>query len=557
MTTMVKGLIISILSTFFICFSSFAKAQEMYFGDGEGRMTGVKDCTVKTDAEYVVLSWRSSKIFAAPYVVVVKSEYETLDSVVTDVPAYMVDAKLLSDGVVSVYSSSSNRRSYVHVMYVGSRVNVVAVLLIIIGILVVLCIWLMRRKARRIVRVKSVKEDEPVARKTQKYESATVLFSDIQGFTRIAEHMNPEQLVDELDKYFIYFDELVDRYDVEKIKTIGDAYMCAGGVPDVDSANPVEVALVGLGMIDYVKNRQNSASGFWNMRVGIHTGPLVSASLGNKKKVFDIWGDSVNTASRMESSGVPGEVNVSGDTYAKISDFFECEYRGKMPVKYKGEIDMYFVKRLKPEYAESGSVCKPNKLLCMRIQQMKVDDMLTTMVLRLNGGMQHELAERLESLWVDCEMLCRMEVLDARDVMFCKLLMMSLFLSGECPKEYHYEKSGLATKMKRIRFDDEEIEQFMRVLTKMEQGKRPTSHVEEVVMDVLNMVYSKKDAYRQLKQSLDCALRNGRKSSVHDWYRSQMHVMNGFAYYTNSAREVAEVPISDQKEILEQIIRQK
>ena len=239
--------------------------------------------------------------------------------------------------------------------------------------LLVLVIIMLLVKLRRYLRQSHAKNllERASEKHTKKYECSTVLFADIQGFTKIAEHMNPDQLVDELDRYFIFFDELVERFGVEKIKTIGDEYMCEGGVTETDSANPIEVALVGLGMINYVKERRAIDSGFWNIRVGLNTGPVISGNLGYKKKVFDIWGDSVNTASRMESSSEPGEVNVSDNTYQKIRDYFDCEHRGRMPVKYKGEIDMYFVKRLKPEYAEPGSIYKPNEALKLKMQSLK------------------------------------------------------------------------------------------------------------------------------------------------------------------------------------------
>jgi class 3 adenylate cyclase len=180
-----------------------------------------------------------------------------------------------------------------------------------------------------------------------KYNFVTVLFSDIQGFTKIAEEMNPEILIDELDKFFFHFDSVVEKFGIEKIKTIGDAYMCAGGIPERNRTNPVEVILAALEMQQYMfklkKASEIAGMKFWDIRIGIHTGTVVAGVVGQKKLSYDIWGDTVNTASRMESSGDAGKINISGTTYEFVKDFFICEYRGKMPVKYKGELDMYFV----------------------------------------------------------------------------------------------------------------------------------------------------------------------------------------------------------------------
>ena len=137
-----------------------------------------------------------------------------------------------------------------------------------------------------------------------KYNFVTVLFSDIQGFTKIAEEMNPEVLIDELDKFFFYFDSVVEKYGIEKIKTIGDAYMCAGGIPEKNRTNPVEVILAALEMKVFMNKLKETSEiegmKYWDIRIGIHTGTVVAGVVGHKKLSYDIWGDTVNTASRME-----------------------------------------------------------------------------------------------------------------------------------------------------------------------------------------------------------------------------------------------------------------
>lgn len=209
-----------------------------------------------------------------------------------------------------------------------------------------------------------------------KYNFVTVLFSDIQGFTKIAEEMNPEVLIDELDKFFFYFDSVVEKYGIEKIKTIGDAYMCAGGIPEKNRTNPVEVILAALEMKSYMTRLKESSEiegmKFWDIRIGIHTGTVVAGVVGQKKLSYDIWGDTVNTASRMESSGEAGKINISGTTYEFVKEFFTCEYRGKMPVKYKGELEMYFVNGIVPELSdETGG---PNRKFIVRMQMIKLQD---------------------------------------------------------------------------------------------------------------------------------------------------------------------------------------
>jgi class 3 adenylate cyclase len=153
------------------------------------------------------------------------------------------------------------------------------------------------------------------------------------------------------------FDEVMDKYGIEKIKTIGDAYMAAGGIPTRTVTNPLSVVAAGLEMIACLQNlnHEKEARGekAWQLRLGIHTGSVISGVVGKNKFAFDIWGDAVNTAARMESSGEVMKVNVSGSTYELIKDHFECSPRGKIKAKNKGEIEMYFVDRLRPEYSET------------------------------------------------------------------------------------------------------------------------------------------------------------------------------------------------------------
>ena len=183
--------------------------------------------------------------------------------------------------------------------------------------------------------------------KARSYELVTVLFADIKDFTKIGESLSPEELVAEIDFYFRNFDSILTRYEIEKIKTIGDAYLCAGGLPNPNTSNPVDVVRAALEMQEFVQTmkeeRLASGSPFFEIRIGIHSGPVVAGIVGHKKFAYDIWGDTVNTASRMESCSEVGKVNVSGTTYELIKDQFACTHRGKLEAKNKGEIDMYFV----------------------------------------------------------------------------------------------------------------------------------------------------------------------------------------------------------------------
>lgn len=185
--------------------------------------------------------------------------------------------------------------------------------------------------------------------KTKYYNQATVLFTDFKNFSQISKEMTPERLVKDLDYCFKHFDRICEKYGLEKIKTIGDAYMCAGGLPKPKRGHVYDVIAAAMEMQDFLMNwRLEKAAKkeiFFEARLGIHTGPIIAGVVGSKKFAYDIWGDTVNVASRMETNGEPGKVNISATTYQLVKDKFECEYRGKVPAKNYGEIDMYFVEK--------------------------------------------------------------------------------------------------------------------------------------------------------------------------------------------------------------------
>lgn len=178
---------------------------------------------------------------------------------------------------------------------------------------------------------------------TRRYESATVLFADFVGFTTIAEFLNAEELVSQIDLYFKAFDEIMLRHSIEKIKTIGDAYMAVGGLPVVSQTHPCDVVNAAIEMLLFVKKQKALLAHGFDIRIGIHTGSLVAGVVGNHKFQYDIWGDTVNTAARMEQNSIAGMINISGATFEIINQKFNCIARGKIEAKNKGEIDMYFI----------------------------------------------------------------------------------------------------------------------------------------------------------------------------------------------------------------------
>ena len=220
---------------------------------------------------------------------------------------------------------------------------------------------------------------EPEKRETSlKFNMATVLFANVHGFAKLMEEMDSTVLMDELDEVLFAFDKITDKYNIEKIKTIGDAYMCAGGIPVKNITNPIDVVMAAMEMRDYLEDFQNRKrekdEKIWEIKIGIHTGPVTASISGKKKISYDIKGDTVNTASRIEAVSEYGMILISVMTYELVKEFFDCEYFGKLPVKYKGDLQLYRVKGLKPEFSVNNEGKVPNEAFRIKFGLIQFTD---------------------------------------------------------------------------------------------------------------------------------------------------------------------------------------
>jgi class 3 adenylate cyclase len=212
--------------------------------------------------------------------------------------------------------------------------------------------------------------DELIARRSvhpKVFRHCTILFTDVVNFSRLTFHLDPVTLIRKLDSYFSLYDSIMDEYGIEKIKTIGDSYMCVSGLPVKRESHSVDCCLAALNLLHKMKEQkepenviENIDVNNWPIRIGIHSGPCISGVVGFKKYTFDIWGDSVNIASRMQKASDPGKVNISEKSYDEVKEFFECSYRGKQEIKNIGKVSMYFLNRLKKKYSEDTEGHYPN-----------------------------------------------------------------------------------------------------------------------------------------------------------------------------------------------------
>jgi class 3 adenylate cyclase len=386
-----------------------------------------------------------------------------------------------------------------------------------------------------------------------KYNFVTVLFSDIQGFTKIAEETNPEILIDELDKFFFYFDSVVEKYGIEKIKTIGDAYMCAGGIPEKNRTNPVEIILAALEMKSFMRKLKETSElegmKYWDIRIGIHTGTVVAGVVGQKKLSYDIWGDTVNTASRMESSGEAGKINISGTTYEFVKEFFACEYRGKMPVKYKGELEMYFVNGIVPELCDENG--GPNRRFVVKMQMIKLQDIEEMIIKMFDDEAPPNLyfhnSAMVKSITNQVELLSRAENLPDED--FINLKMASVFMFTGYISDYEKPMEASMRLVEEILpgygFSQENIELTKTIIVNSftdHQGSLTDNILHDAIYDYLGRVDYIKLSDRLLRERTEY----GKHPDNKTWIEFQKKQLTDHQFITMTAKLLRNVPVEDQ-----------
>jgi len=386
-----------------------------------------------------------------------------------------------------------------------------------------------------------------------KYNFVTVLFSDIQGFTKIAEETNPEILIDELDKFFFYFDSVVEKFGIEKIKTIGDAYMCAGGIPEKNRTNPVEVILAALEMKAYM-NKLKEASEvegmkYWDIRIGIHTGTVVAGVVGQKKLSYDIWGDTVNTASRMESSGEAGKINISGTTYEFVKEFFKCEYRGKMPVKYKGELEMYFVNGIVPELCDENG--GPNRKFVVKMQLIKLQDIEEMIIKMFDDEAPPNLyfhnSSMVKKICNQVELLSGAENLP--DEEFINLKLASIFLLTGYMSDYEKPMEASLRLVEEILpgygFNQENIEVTSKII-KNNYADLQESSIDNILHDARYDYTGRVDYVKLTDKLLRERTEYGKHPDNKTWIEYQRKLLTDHQFITSAAQRLRSVTVEDQ-----------
>jgi len=403
-------------------------------------------------------------------------------------------------------------------------------------------------------------EEKP---RSLKFEMATVLFADIHGFSKISEKVDSETLMDELDEIIFTFNSFVKKYNIEKIKTIGDTYMCAGGIPVKNITNPIDVVMAALEMQSFVKSfgENGKKSGkFWEMKLGIHTGPVTAQSGGKRKVTYDIKGDTVNTASRIESVVEIGEIIISVMTYELVKEFFVCEYYGKLPVKYKGDLEMYVVKGILPELSVDGKGLLPNNTFNIRFGLIQFTDIQEIILDKLENELPEYLyyhnVKHTVDVVTEVELIGWGEGITDEEILLMKTA--GLFHDVGHVVQYNdheYHGTLIAREMlPKYNYTQEQIDRICDIIMATKMPPKPTDTLQSIICDA-DLDYLGRSDFIPVSNTLYKELKEQNMiGTLNDWNKIQVKFITGHQYFTGTARNLREVNKQKQIERISSLI---
>lgn len=403
--------------------------------------------------------------------------------------------------------------------------------------------------------------------KTKRFEMATVLYADIQGFKKIAEQSATTDIIDELDQIIFHFNSIVKKYKIEKIKTIGDAYMCAGGVPVKNITNPVDVVLAALEMQDYLNNLkaeyESQNKKFWDLKMGIHTGPVTATFSGRKKISYELKGDTVHIATRMASASEVSQINISIMTYELVKQYFVCDYNGKIPVKYKGDMEMYFLKRIKPPYSEDrkkGNI--PNQIMWNKYLLRQFTDLQEIILDKLEKELPPYLYYHNFKHTIDvinqAELIGYGEGVDDESILLLKTA--ALFHDAGhiiSYDEHEYNGTQLARDyLPKYRYTPEQIDKICELIMATKLPPDPKNLLESIMCDS-DLDYLGRSDFIPVSNTLYKELKEQNKiGSLNDWNKIQVMFLSKHQFFTKTGKNLREVNKQMQIERIKTLIEE-
>jgi len=400
--------------------------------------------------------------------------------------------------------------------------------------------------------------------KSLKFNMATVLFSDIHGFSKLVEGMDSSAVMDELDEILYEFDAITDRFKIEKIKTIGDTYMCAGGIPLKNITNPIDVVMAAMEMRNFLGNyeakKREKDNNIWELKIGIHTGPVTASITGKKKVNYDIKGDTVNTASRVEAVSENGMILISVMTYELVKEFFNCEYFGKLPVKYTGDLQMYKVIGLKPEFSVESAGIMPNDAFRIKFGLIQFTDIQEIILDKLERELPDYLfyhnVKHTVDVVTEVELIGWGEGCTDEEILLLKTAGLFHDVGHTVAYDNHeYHGTIIAKEMlPKFNYSPEQIERICAIIMSTKLPPKPTNLLEDIICDS-DLDYLGRSDFIPVSNTLFEELKAQNKmGSLNDWNKIQVKFISGHQYFTKTARSLREVNKQLQIERIQSLI---
>lgn len=400
--------------------------------------------------------------------------------------------------------------------------------------------------------------------KSLKFNMATVLFADVRGFSKLIEGMDSATIMDELDEILYEFDSIVSKYKIEKIKTIGDTYMCAGGIPVKNITNPIDVVMSAMEMRNFLTAFESKKRGkenqIWDLKIGIHTGPVTATISGKKKVNYDIKGDTVNTASRVEAVSENGSILISVMTYELVKEFFDCEYFGKLPVKYKGDLQMYIVKGLKPEFSVNGIGVVPNEAFRIKFGLIQFTDIQEVILDKLEKELPDYLfyhnVKHTVDVVTEVELIGWGEGCTDEEILLLKTAGLFHDVGHTVTYDGHeYQGTLIAREMlPKYNYSPEQIDRICAIIMSTKLPPKPTNLLEDIICDS-DLDYLGRSDFIPVSNTLFEELKAQNKmGSLNDWNKIQVKFISGHQYFTKTARSLREVNKQLQIERIQSLI---
>lgn len=413
--------------------------------------------------------------------------------------------------------------------------------------------------------LKEISGGEQEKRETPlKFSMATLLFSEIHGFSKVIEGTDSVSVMDELDEIFYEFDAIAEKYRIEKIRTIGDTLMYAGGIPVKNITNPVDVVMSAIEMRNFLQSYEQEKRGgisrIWDLKAGIHTGPVTASVSGKKKINYDIKGDTVHNASRLEALSNDGTILISVMTYELVKEFFDCEYYGKLPVKYKGDLQIYRVKGLKPEFSTDEKGTIPNESFRIKFGLIQFTDIQEIILDKLEKELPdyvfyHNVKHTVDVV-TEVELIGWAEGCTDEEILLLKTagLFHDTGITVSFDNHEFHSTEYARSMLPKFNYSAEQIDRICSIIMATKLPPKPSGLLEEIICDS-DLDYLGRSDFIPVSNTLFEELKAQNKIwDLNEWNKLQVKFISGHQYFTKTARSLREVNKQLQIERIQSLI---